>query len=99
MAEKTAPRVVPGIYEILTPSNGVPDPTAALSSIQRTALAMGMESPWKRSLFVASLVSAGVWLVQPGVSFYSGSARGFEDGGVPWWIWPAAGVVLVNLLT
>lgn len=97
MAAK-GPRVVPGIYEILPPSGGVPNPLDALSPFQRTMVQMGMESPWKRSLFVASMVSGCVWLWQPAVSFYSGTARGFDDGGIPWYIWPLAGVVLVNLL-
>lgn len=60
---------------------------------------LGMEAPWKRSLFAAALVSAGVWLVQPEVSFYSGSARSLSDGGIPWWVWPTAAVIAVNLLT
>lgn len=92
------PRIVPGIYSILQPSGGIPDGTERLTSIQKGMLALGLETPLKRGIFAGAVASAAVWAFQPSVSFTSsGSARGLEDGGVPWWTFPAGAIVLIYL--
>lgn len=98
-AEESVGRVLPGIYEILPPTGGVPDGTQGLTAIQKLWFELGLNTNFKRSVFAAATTSAVVWALQPAASFSSGVARNFDDGGVPWWVWPAGAVVAIYFIS
>lgn len=93
-------RELPGIYDILKPTQGLPDPTAGLSPLQKLMLSMGMETPGKRTIFAVAGATAIVWGLQPASVFdvKTHLPRTFEDGGIPWWVYPSLAALLINVI-
>lgn len=90
-------REVPGLYAAL--GDKAPDPTAGLSAMQRFAASVGLNTPFKRSIFVGAALTGLMWAIQPDSSFYQGEPRNWEDGGVPWYYIPLVGVIVTQIVT